>query len=29
MSWVGIVTGLPSAGFRMLFDDSIRIRASA
>ena len=29
MSWVGMVTGLPSAGLRMLFDDSIRIRASA
>src|SRR4030095_11236769 len=29
MSWVGMVTGLPSAGFRMLLDDSIKIRASA
>ena len=29
MSCVGIVTGRPSAGFRMLFVDSIRIRASA
>src|ERR1700748_790103 len=29
MSWVGMVTGLPSAGFRMLLVDSIRMRASA
>ncbi len=29
MSWVGMVTGRPSDGFRMLFVDSIRIRASA
>src|SRR3984893_4598228 len=29
MSWVGMVTGLPSAGLRMLLVDSIRIRASA
>ena len=29
MSWVGMVTGRPSAGFRMLLVDSIRIRASA
>ncbi len=29
MSWVGIVTGRPSAGLRMLFEDSIRMRASA
>src|SRR6201992_328997 len=29
MSCVGIVTGRPSAGLRMLFVDSIRIRASA
>src|SRR6201996_5917131 len=29
MSCVGMVTGLPSAGLRMLFVDSIRIRASA
>ena len=29
MSWVGMVTGRPSAGLRMLFVDSIRMRASA
>ena len=29
MSWVGMVTGRPSAGLRMLLLDSIRIRASA
>src|SRR3984885_5565891 len=29
MSWVGMVTGLPSAGLRMLLVDSIKIRASA
>src|ERR1019366_6078290 len=29
MSWVGMVTGLPSAGRRMLLVDSIRIRDSA
>src|ERR1700748_2111462 len=29
MSWVGMVTGLPSAGFRTLLVDSIRMRASA
>src|SRR6266567_3809632 len=29
MSWVGMVTGLPSAGLRMLLVDSIRILASA
>ena len=29
MSWVGIETGLPYAGSRMLFDESIRMRASA
>ena len=29
MSWVGMVTGRPSDGLRMLFVDSIRIRASA
>ncbi len=29
MSCVGMVTGLPSDGFRMLLDESIRIRASA
>src|SRR5260370_140882 len=29
MSWVGMVTGLPSAGLRMLFVDSIKILASA
>lgn len=29
MSWVGMVTGLPSDGLRMLLVDSIRIRASA
>ena len=29
MSLVGNVTGLPSAGFRMLFELSMRIRASA
>ena len=29
MSWVGMVTGSPSAGLRMLLVDSIRIRASA
>ena len=29
MSWVGEVIGRPSAGVRMLFEDSIRMRASA
>ena len=29
MSWVGMVTGRPSAGLRMLFEDSMRMRASA
>ena len=29
MSWVGMVTGRPSAGLRMLLLDSIRMRASA
>ena len=29
MSWVGIVTGRPSEGFKMLFVDSIKMRASA
>ena len=29
MSWLGIVTGRPSAGLRMLFEDSIKMRASA
>jgi len=29
MSWEGMVTGRPSEGFRMLFDDSMRMRASA
>ena len=29
MSWVGMVTGRPSDGLRMLLVDSIRIRASA
>src|SRR3546814_11713648 len=29
MSWVGMVTGRPSEGLRMLFVDSIRIRDSA
>ena len=29
MSWVGVASGLPCAGERMLFDDSIRMRASA
>jgi hypothetical protein len=29
MSWVGMVTGRPSAGLRMLLLDSMRIRASA
>ena len=29
MSWVGIETGLPYAGNRMLFEESIRMRASA
>ena len=29
MSWVGMVTGRPSAGLRMLLLDSMRMRASA
>jgi hypothetical protein len=29
MSWVGIDTGFPNDGCKMLFDDSIRMRASA
>ena len=29
MSWVGMVTGRPSAGLRMLLLDNIRMRASA
>ncbi len=29
MSWVGVASGRPEAGERMLFDDSIRMRASA
>ena len=29
MSWVGVASGAPCAGERMLFEDSIRIRASA
>ncbi len=29
MSWVGMVTGRPSAGFKMLLVDSIKMRASA
>ena len=29
MSWVGVASGAPWAGERMLFAESIRIRASA
>jgi len=29
MSWLGMVTGRPSDGLRMLLDESIRMRASA
>ncbi len=29
MSWVGVASGAPWAGDRMLLDESIRIRASA
>ena len=29
MSWVGVASGAPCAGDRMLFDDSISSRASA
>ena len=29
MSWVGVASGAPCAGERMLFDESIRMRASA
>ena len=29
MSWVGVVIGLPDAGDKMLFEDNIKIRASA